>query len=167
LEDAEESALVDTISIDHKCFNSHPIKHVLIVSPPVRISTAAAYRMLDISRLTFLTREPGAGKLSVSTSAQDINDSSDESFLNDFEEVILPAYPETIFARDALIKVGAGVARLCGSGSSIYGIFDNKYLLNEARILLKGMTGWSVSECRTVSRIEYKKEFGSCAKFLV
>lgn len=169
IEDDEESIVVDTVDPGPNHFKNHHLKYILIISPPVKISTAVAYEMLSISRLT---KKPRAGKLSVSSStqvasAESTSDSDDESFRNDFESVILPAYPETMFARDALIEAGAQVAHLCGSGSSVYGIFDNKDLSNKARVLLERLNNWSVSECRTISKIEYKKDFGFCAEFLV
>ncbi|MFC1549791.1 4-(cytidine 5'-diphospho)-2-C-methyl-D-erythritol kinase [Candidatus Neomarinimicrobiota bacterium] len=47
-------------------------------------------------------------------------------FDNDFEEAVIPAYPEIGNYKSGLIKAGANFASLSGSGSTVFGIFDDE-----------------------------------------
>jgi len=47
-----------------------------------------------------------------------------ELFENDFETIVVPAYPEIGQIKDALRAQGARFASLSGSGSTVFGIFD-------------------------------------------
>ena len=49
----------------------------------------------------------------------------EEIFKNDFEKVIFPAYPEIGRIKKTLIELGAVFAGLSGSGSTVYGIFND------------------------------------------
>ena len=49
-----------------------------------------------------------------------------ELFENDFEEIVVPTYPEIGEIKDSLRANGARFASLSGSGSTVYGIFDDE-----------------------------------------
>ena len=48
-----------------------------------------------------------------------------ELFDNDFERVIRKTYPEISNIKEKLQNVGALYAGLSGSGSTVFGVFDN------------------------------------------
>ena len=49
-----------------------------------------------------------------------------EFFENDFEAIVVPAYPEIGQIKDSLRAKGARFASLSGSGSTVFGIFDEE-----------------------------------------
>ena len=53
-------------------------------------------------------------------------------FENDFEGIVIPAYPEIGAIKIKLLKLGARFASLSGSGSTVFGVFDNKATAKEA-----------------------------------
>ena len=54
-----------------------------------------------------------------------------ELFENDFEKIIFPAYPEIGRIKSLLLESGAWYASLSGSGSTVFGIFND-----EAKVIL-------------------------------
>ena len=58
-------------------------------------------------------------------------------FENDFEEVIKTTYPEVIKIRDRLESSGALFVSLSGSGSTMFGVFDDFSKANLAQQILK------------------------------
>ena len=61
--------------------------------------------------------------------------SSLQIFENDFERIVIPAYPEIGAIKIKLLKLGARFASLSGSGSTVYGIFDDEASAKEAELL--------------------------------
>ena len=57
-----------------------------------------------------------------------------EIFKNDFEKIVFPAYPETGEIKTALLDLGAVYASLSGSGSTVYGIFNNESFASSAKL---------------------------------
>ena len=53
-------------------------------------------------------------------------------FENDFESIIVPTYPEIGKIKEALHAFGAGFASLSGSGSTVFGIFNDDVSLDKA-----------------------------------
>lgn len=94
---------------------------VLLIVPDFAIGTAEAYRWLDSDRGPDYQhpRNPeGALKKIVGW-----RNFSDE--INDFEPVIERRFPKIMSYRDALRSNGATVARMSGSGSTVFGIFES------------------------------------------
>ena len=48
-----------------------------------------------------------------------------EIFENDFERIVIPAYPEIGAIKRKLLELGARFASLSGSGSTVFGIFED------------------------------------------
>jgi len=44
---------------------------------------------------------------------------------NDFENAIFPIYPELLKIKNQLLSMGAKYAAMSGSGSTLYGIFED------------------------------------------
>ena len=102
-------------------------KWLLIVKPPIGMSTAEAYRQV--------TRHPEAeGKLTALLE-QPIGQWR-ELIINDFESVVFAHYPELATLRDTLYRHGALYAAMSGSGTALYGIFDDNPLLDDTAPLV-------------------------------
>jgi 4-diphosphocytidyl-2-C-methyl-D-erythritol kinase len=141
-----------------------PRKALVVVTPGVKVSTAEAFKALG---LTALTKAGSAVMLPISHTEADFHDSLCGVMSNDFEPSVLRLFPEIGRAKDALLSVGAECAMLSGSGSSVFGVFENEGAAERARESLATTgTGWQVSACATVSRGEYRQAFGPCAGVL-
>jgi 4-diphosphocytidyl-2-C-methyl-D-erythritol kinase len=99
-----------------------PAWHVLVVTPPVSVSTATAYAELDgIARPT----RPRAESVSIAM-AQALQRGDfgavDAGLHNDFAGLISSRTPEVAAAIDALRAAGAANPMLAGSGSSVFAL---------------------------------------------
>ena len=56
---------------------------------------------------------------------------------NDFEKVVLSTYPKISQIKDSLIESGSLFASLSGSGSTMFGVYDNLELVDNARTIFK------------------------------
>ena len=88
----------------------------LLVIPPIHISTPWAYNALN-KTLQPNKRLPKFPPLSKPMKW--------ELFDNDFERVIRKTYPEISNIKEKLQNAGALYAGLSGSGSTVFGVFDN------------------------------------------
>jgi 4-diphosphocytidyl-2-C-methyl-D-erythritol kinase len=102
--------ILTPISMDLSGFN------LLIVKPPVGVSTAEAYSNIvptkPVHNLESILSEPISNWKSL--------------LKNDFEETIFKNYPIISELKDKLYNLGAEFASMSGSGSAVFGIFKNK-----------------------------------------
>ena len=63
-----------------------------------------------------------------------------ELFKNDFERIVIPAHPEIGKIKDALLENGARYASLSGSGSTVFGMFDEDTAASAAESVLPSNT---------------------------
>ena len=97
--------------------------HVLLVFSGIRVSTAEVYKNLDLG----LTNcEKKLKKLLLGQQAFEAKFHT----CNDLESFTLQMFPEIAAAKQALMDLGAVSALMSGSGSAVFGLFDN---LAEAR----------------------------------
>jgi 4-diphosphocytidyl-2-C-methyl-D-erythritol kinase len=136
---------------------------LIIITPPVHVSTAKAYEALSAPALT---KGESAASLSVSRAAADFARSLQWEAVNDFERVVLPAYPEIARARRRLAEAGARPALLSGSGASVFGVFEDEGAARRAAPSLEVERGWRVFPCTTLGRAAYAEAFGQCAHLL-
>lgn len=133
-------------------------RHLVVVTPRLRISTAEAYRSLGASALT-------SGELPVnlpvSRAGAESSGSHCEGLVNDFEPSIFSRHAEVARVRDALVGAGAECALLSGSGSSIFGVFGGEAGAERARAMLCAEAGWQVFACKTLARDEYRRACGA------
>jgi 4-diphosphocytidyl-2-C-methyl-D-erythritol kinase len=94
-------------------------REMLLVIPRFGISTSDAYRWLDGSRQRVPASDWVAPSLPWSWSVVE------RLSVNDFEGVVEDRYEELGEYRRKLGSLGARVARLSGSGSTVFGIFDD------------------------------------------
>ena len=97
-------------------------KSLLLVKPSVAVSSAQAY-----SRVTPATPPQWARDIVTWPIVQ-----WDGALANDFEPSVFALYPQLWIIKAALLDAGAQYAAMSGSGSTIYGIFDNAKLAEEA-----------------------------------
>ena len=102
-------------------------KYLLGVKPPVAVPTAEAYRNatpaepdIDIREIIMRPVNEWSGLLK-----------------NDFEQSIFPTYPLLADIKLKIQEAGALYASMSGSGSTIYGIFDNAILAENAKNMFK------------------------------
>lgn len=121
-----------------------PVADFVLVSPPVHVSTAAAYQSLarSLRRATRAT-EPDAG---VPRSWAEVAALA----FNDFQDVIEGAHPEVRRALEAIESAGASFALMSGSGSSVFGLFANRADAEGASAALTGELGWTCRAVRTL-----------------
>lgn len=97
----------------------------LLVIPDIFISTAWAYKALkknlkdDTDRPNFAHFLEG-------------NNLSKAIFDNDFERIVIPTYPKIGEIKEGLLEAGASYASLSGSGSTVFGIFDDEASAKQA-----------------------------------
>jgi len=72
---------------------------------------------------------------------------------NDFERVAFARWPELARLKRHLIRAGAEIASLTGSGSAIYAVFGSaRQLLHATKLIPQG---WLIFRSRTLSRSDY------------
>jgi 4-diphosphocytidyl-2-C-methyl-D-erythritol kinase len=95
-------------------------KYLVIVKPDVHVPTAAAYAGVHPAK-------PVASCADV-VSSLPVNQWKNH-LKNDFEETISVTYPEIRNIRESLYEAGASYAAMSGSGSAVFGIFDEPAVL--------------------------------------
>ena len=97
-------------------------KILLLVKPPVGVDTRTAY-----SRVV-----PQVPDLSLHDIICRPIETWDGLLVNDFEPSVFAALPQLWLIKAALLDAGAQYAAMSGSGSTIFGIFDNDKLAEQA-----------------------------------
>ena len=127
----------------------HPL---VVVFPGVPVSTPGAYARLRAPLLTSLRANHNidlfCGKL-YAGAWQEIG--------NDFERVIFPALPQLARIKRSLVRAGARFASLSGSGSAVFGLFDDVATARRAACGLS-RPGMDIFLARTVSRREFQAQ---------
>ncbi|MGB2869025.1 MAG: 4-(cytidine 5'-diphospho)-2-C-methyl-D-erythritol kinase [Bacteroidota bacterium] len=101
---------------------------ILVVTPPIHVSTAWAYSNLELS----------ASGVNYDLRASLVRMMEDsrrgELLMNDFEPMVFSAHPEIRAIKESMLQEGARFALLSGSGSSVFGLFTEE---NRARAAAK------------------------------
>ncbi len=138
-------------------------QHLLIVAANATVATAEAYKALSLAALTTRNSDSilAISRGSTNSSDWDQGPVSDD-LENDFEQVIFDIEPEIGRVKNALLQAGARSALLAGSGSSVFGIFDNREAQQRALEQIRAESCWRIFPCATLSREEYIRAMGSC-----
>jgi len=129
-------------------FEPLPGADLVVVSPPVHVSTAAAYSALAVER-----RASGHGAMRAPDAAGPPPRSWDDvaqRAWNDFQPVIAEINPEIVRALEALEEAGARFALMSGSGSSVFGLFDSRARAEGVARALGEELGWPCRAGRTL-----------------
>ena len=98
----------------------HPVsfslkgKHLVLVKPDIFVSTKDAYAKVNVRRPYTPLPELLAQPL----------ETWKDTVINDFERSVFSKYPEIAAIKDSMYDIGAVYASMSGSGSSVFGIFD-------------------------------------------
>jgi 4-diphosphocytidyl-2-C-methyl-D-erythritol kinase len=127
-------------------------RHLLVVSPhDIAVPTKDAYGWLSreltngdipnkLLRFCALCWSPQGGALS-----------------NDFEAAVFPRYPRLAAIKRELLQQGAAEASLAGSGSAVFGVYQNPA---KARRAARSFPKDQVFLCSTLARTEYRRKMG-------
>ena len=133
-----------------------PLRACLVVFPGFSVSTAEAYRQAG-SRLTERPRSAYIGSFGAWPQLPLMSWGSAE---NDFEQVVFARWPELARVKRRLIRAGAEVASLTGSGSAVYAFFSSARQMDRASKLIP--KGWLCFRTRTLTRASYQRRlFGN------
>ena len=118
---------------------------LVVAAPPVQVSTAGAYALVQPND----RNRPDLCEVLLSGDPERWR----AELTNDFERVILPRYPQIAAAKTALEEAGAVYASLSGSGSAVYGAFENEAQAEEAEDVLRrsGCLTWRGRVCTSGS----------------
>lgn len=125
-----------------------PSRSCLVVFPGFSQSTREAYDAID---LQLTAGRPGRNIYSFGKWPQ-FPWADWEAAENDFESVVFAKWPELSRLKRQLLRAGAEMASLTGSGTAVYAIFSSARKLASARKLLP--RGWRSFAERTLSRSE-------------
>lgn len=104
----EKGDKFEEINIDLKAY------HLILVFPAIHISSAEAYTGVKPQKALYNIKE---------IISQPVSDWKTLLY-NDFESSIFPKYPELAHIKAQLYKKGAIYAAMTGSGSAIFGLFE-------------------------------------------
>jgi 4-diphosphocytidyl-2-C-methyl-D-erythritol kinase len=127
-----------------------PVLNLVVIFPGIEVPTSEAYRSLNLG-LTSATEDNRIHRF-----CGRLKDGGNlpAGIFNDFEASILPDYPPILLARDFLRQQGAVAALLSGSGSAVFGLFDDEESALAAS-RAKARETWRVFPAKTLSRSEY------------
>ena len=94
------------------------MRWLLLVKPPISISTAAVFRSLPASDYT-----DGTHSRAISAALQAKREIQLEDLHNGLERGVLERYPEVAQAREEMLRAGAAYVRLSGSGPTLFAPF--------------------------------------------
>jgi 4-diphosphocytidyl-2-C-methyl-D-erythritol kinase len=125
----------------------------VVVTPNIQVSTVEAYRALDEHR------NGGASPAAHEALAWMLDCAPPGSWpcCNDFETVVFPRHPQLKSIKGKLLKIGADLALMSGSGSTLFGIFADHASRDRAvESLRKDLGNEIVFPVSLVSRSGYR-----------
>jgi len=120
-------------------FTGLPPLPLLVVYPGRPLSTAAVYKKLNFG----LTKKE---KLNKHSTFRDRFFKPERDLFNDLERPAMAMEPEIAAIKTALLRHGARGALMSGSGSSVFGIFEDPNAARRAKQRLDRRNGWMVME---------------------
>lgn len=116
---------------------------LVLVTPNFPISTADSYAQLDLT----LTKQVGGVSFCSCKALRELIESLKDRG-NDFEKVHLGSFPDLAKIKDGLLDKGAHLARLSGSGPTVFGLYiDLPELPGDS---LNGRDDWRVHPVRPI-----------------
>ncbi|MGN0435277.1 MAG: 4-(cytidine 5'-diphospho)-2-C-methyl-D-erythritol kinase [Wujia sp.] len=106
---------------------------VLVVKPPFGVSTAAAYRGLNLEKLE---SHPDIDGMLKALEDEDLKGVATR-MENVLETVSIPMHPEIELIKNAIKEQGALNALMSGSGPTVFGLFESDETANKAKEELK------------------------------
>ncbi len=119
-------------------------RFVVIVFPGFSIATAAVYRDLNLE----LTK---CGKKIKKNLLKNGQFAVERVLCNDLEAVSAAKHPEIVSIKEQLMLAGASGALMSGSGSSVFGLFEDRGVARAAGRKLSANRGWQVFQTRLLT----------------
>jgi len=126
-----------------------PPQRGIVVASGVHVSTAEAYRGLSPR----LTTESQENKI-FSFQSQVWGRGFEMAPRNDFEELVFAEHSTLAAIKQRLLRAGASVALMTGSGSAVFGLFPDRNRISAALQLWSAETAFAVS---LVTRSRYRR----------
>jgi len=120
----------------------------VVVAPDIHVSTAAAYQSLSRGELTTEWLQNNIDSFQAFAWG-----AAGAAGVNHFEEAVFGRHPALRALKQRLIKFGANPALMSGSGSSVFGIFDDQAQVNRA---IKSFRKEAVFPVTLVGRAVYR-----------
>ena len=117
-----------------------PKAPILLLTPPVQISTAEAYGWVDQARA-------GANRGSLALDLDSVSRWSDIARMagNDFESAVFGREPRVREAFEALARTNPLLCRMSGSGSTLFAVYRNVRDRDDARMMLPRKLGTAIA----------------------
>jgi 4-diphosphocytidyl-2-C-methyl-D-erythritol kinase len=138
----------------------------LLVAPGVHVSTADAYRDLQRPPASLTTSQWDDDTVKFRALVWALTETRPpvgwkSCCVNDFESVVFRRYPVLQSIQRKLEKLGASPARMTGSGSALFGLFDSRERLETALGGLSGksLEGSEIHRIQFVTRRRYRSAF--------
>jgi 4-diphosphocytidyl-2-C-methyl-D-erythritol kinase len=135
-----------------------PGRNLLVVTPRVNISTADAYSLLSLPRLT---KADSKSTLIICHNEAQKLISEQAELRNDFEDVIFKLKPELAQAKRSLLELEADTVLMSGSGASIFAFFPDENARQSAFSRLSAETNWRIFAVETISRKDHRNAVGA------
>jgi 4-diphosphocytidyl-2-C-methyl-D-erythritol kinase len=117
---------------------------IILVHPPIRISTANVYQNLNL-RLTKCQQRLKNSNLRIKDALARIQPGEIAKYLcNDLETVTATRYPAVEEIKQTLLSLGANGALMSGSGPTVFGLFRDKLVARSAFRHLVNKVSWNV-----------------------
>ena len=124
--------------------------NLLLVNPGFGVATAGAYQ-----RLERLTSVESPRMIPFTLLAANGVEALPLAARNDLESAVLVDHPEIDRIKLRLISLGAKHALMSGSGSTVFGVFDNLPACEQAAVNIRASGLWVERVC-TISRQDYR-----------
>ena len=125
-------------------------EHLLLVNPGFGVSTRDAYE-----KLSRLTRSESPSNIPFTLLAAKGVSGLPLVARNDLEESVLAAHPEIAEVKRRLLSLGARHAQMSGSGATVFGVFDNSQLIEQAESEARAAGYWA-QRVRCIDSREYQ-----------
>ena len=125
-----------------RTLQNYPLGEILLVTPTFNINTAKAYVMCK-PRMHNHNIQP----TTLTMLASEIE--------NQFHESLFSSHPELNKICQLLLEFGALAAAVSGSGSTVFGLFDDYQERNSTMIKLQELTDYTLIPCKMLSSHNY------------
>ncbi|HNC50308.1 MAG TPA: 4-(cytidine 5'-diphospho)-2-C-methyl-D-erythritol kinase [bacterium] len=128
-------------------------EHVVVVYPNVHVSTPWAYQNFRTAIPSTVDTENERFNLTKRIESAILSAPLEKGlfFDNDFEYLVFREYPWIRTAQGVLVDLGAKVARMSGSGSTLYGLFDT---VPEFETLRERLGDAAIFRCRFIDSVK-------------
>lgn len=99
---------------------------IVLVKPPISVSTGWAYNKFDEANPSILTKSPIDIKLFCQALKRQDFSTLNIMLRNDLEKVVIDSYPVVGELKNKMVENGALYTAMSGSGPTVFGIFKNK-----------------------------------------